>query len=120
MLEYTKELVEGHHGVRFIMRPEFLLNFISLSPSAADARATFSSVFPTLLGVRLARRMREGAFRRLMSKVEEAGELEGGRRRAKLAHMADTLKGDMHRQYDVNFKADRVTSSGEFIEPSED
>lgn len=118
MLEYTHGLIEKHHGARFIIRPEFLLNFISLSPSAADARSTYSNVFPTLLGIRLARRMDQKAFRGLMGKVEEAGNLESSRRRAKLAQMANALKGDLHRQYDLEFRADRVTSRGEFIQPS--
>ena len=99
-----------------MMRPEFLLNFISLSPRAAEARETFRNVFPTLLGIRIARRMDEGAYRKLMDFVETVSGLEMGRRQAKLSALANALKSDLSRQYQVGFEPMETTTYGETME----
>ena len=46
------------------MRPEFLLNFIALSPTTEQIRRSYETVFPTLLGIKLSNRMREDVFHR--------------------------------------------------------
>ncbi|MDQ6948302.1 MAG: hypothetical protein M3256_19075 [Actinomycetota bacterium] len=103
ILRYTKALIEAHAGVRYMMRPDFLLNFFALAPSVADVRRAYANVFPTLLGVRLARRMDEGAFREMMQKVRGWDEWEDGRRAAAVAELSDRLKGDFSRQYLTQF-----------------
>jgi hypothetical protein len=81
------------------MRPEFLLNFLTLAPSASEARDAFRDIFPSLLGVNLSRRMPEKSFRSLLDRITEAGEMSEARRAAKLSQMADKLKGDFVRTY---------------------
>lgn len=99
ILKHTKALVAANRGARYIMRPEFLLNFISLAPSADKARKAFEHIFPTLLGIRLARRMDESAFAKVMEKVDEASALDDDRRGAAIASIVDKLKGDFSREY---------------------
>ena len=53
-------------GSQYIMRPEFLLNFIALSPTTEEIRRAYETVFPTLLGVKLSNRIREDLFHKLM------------------------------------------------------
>lgn len=115
---FTSDLVKANHGDRYIMRPEFLLNFISLAPSAAEARQTFANVFPTLLGVRVARRMDTQSFGKLMDDVEACMSLEHGRRQAKMSQTANALKSDLRRQYRKDFKADFTYGSWESIKTS--
>ena len=43
---------------QFIMRPEFLLNYIALSPSSKAVAESYRAVFPTILGIRLSRQSR--------------------------------------------------------------
>jgi hypothetical protein len=62
ILRHTKELVSSHRGARYMVRPDFLLNFLTLAPSAREARQTLGHVFPSVLGIRLSRRMKESAF----------------------------------------------------------
>jgi hypothetical protein len=95
----TAELVRSQ-GARFIMVPEFLLNFIALAPSAAEVRAAFESVFPSRLGIRLSNRMREDVFKDAMQKAREASELDPARLQAKLAELSDELKGDRFKHYE--------------------
>lgn len=99
ILRHTRDLVAQNHGTGYIMRPEFLLNFLTLAPSAAAARDTFNDIFPSLLGVNLSRRMPEKSFRTLLDRITGAEEMSPARRTAKMSQMADRLKGDFARTY---------------------
>jgi len=99
ILKYTREVRRKNHGARYIMRPDFLLNFLTLAPKAAQARQAFSSVFPSLLGIKLARRMNHEAFDKIMDTVTEAEELDDARRTVVIAKASDQLKSDFRRQY---------------------
>ncbi|WP_431965698.1 hypothetical protein [Actinacidiphila sp. bgisy160] len=98
ILKYTRGIVREHRA-RYVMRPDFLLNFLTLAPSAADARQTFKSVFPSLLGIKLARRMKLETFNQIMDSVAEAVNLDEARRSAEIAKSLDKLKSDFARQY---------------------
>ncbi|MEV6958703.1 hypothetical protein AB0M97_05780 [Streptomyces sp. NPDC051207] len=98
ILKHTREIV-AENRARYVMRPDFLLNFLTLSPSGAAARETFKTVFPSLLGVRLARRMQSETFNEIMDSVAEAEELDEARRAVEIARIVDQLKSDFSRQY---------------------
>lgn len=93
------ELVE-RSGARYIMRPEFMLN---LAPSAAEVKRTFRAVFPSLLGLRLGRRVPSQQIRDVLQKVSEAQELDDGRRQAKVSDISDQLKSDFYKKYEHKF-----------------
>lgn len=99
ILRHTVDLVEENRGARFIMRPEFLLNFLTLSPSAIQARAAFKNVFPSLLGVQLSRRMPTKAFRGMLDSITGATDMSEARRAAEISRLADKMKGDFSRAY---------------------
>jgi hypothetical protein len=99
MLRQTHELVSSHASSRYMMRPDFLLNYLSLAPSAEHARQTFANVFPTTLSVRLSRRISEEDYVSLIEKVTEWKGLEDGRRSVAISEWTDKLKGDFERQY---------------------
>ncbi|MEU0508139.1 hypothetical protein [Amycolatopsis sp. NPDC006125] len=98
ILKHTRPLVR-EHGSRYVMRPDFLLNFFTLAPKAADARSAFSAVFPTSLGVRLGRRIDSGTFHKIMEKVGAAEDMDEARRTAAIARICDQLKSDFNREY---------------------
>lgn len=99
ILRHTKNLVKSNRGARYMMRPEFLLHFVTLAPSAKETKDAFSKIFPTLLGIRLAKRLDEGAFHAVMDKVDEAGELDDARRSTAIAGIVDKLKSDFTKTY---------------------
>jgi hypothetical protein len=103
ILKHTKHLVEGQEGARYMMRPDFLLNFMALAPSAASVRQTYANVFPSVLGVKLAKRMNETVVHEMLKTAKEAAELEPGRRAAKIADLADKLKSDFSKRYIEGF-----------------
>jgi hypothetical protein len=98
ILRHTENIVRTR-GARYMMRPDFVLNFIALSPKLAEVRRAYENVFPSLLGVRLANRIKEEVYRDMMAKVREAAELEPGRVEALIATYSDRLKGDFRKVY---------------------
>ncbi len=54
-------------GAFFMMRPEFLMSYISFAPELREVRESFESIFPTALGVRLSARLSTNVFETVMS-----------------------------------------------------
>jgi hypothetical protein len=98
ILRHTRELVKSR-GARYIMRPDFLLNFLTLAPRASETRDAFAAIFPSLLGIKLARRMDQDTFHKIMEKVAQAETMDDARRTAAIAKICDELKSDFARQY---------------------
>lgn len=106
ILRHTAGLLRDNGGQKYMMRPDFLLNFLAFAPAAADARRTFSNIFPSTLGIRLSRRMDEDSFRKIMSDVKDAEELDDSRRLAVMARLADQLKTDFVKRYRLQLDDD--------------
>lgn len=98
IMSFTKDIVREHHA-RYIMRPDFLLNFMTLAPSALEARRAFASIFPSMLGISLAKRMKPADFTKIMDKVAEAEQFDEARRTVEMGKLVNQLKGDISRQY---------------------
>lgn len=98
--QYTRDLVDAK-GAQYIMRPEFILNFIALSPSTEAVRNSYRTIFPTILGVRLSNRMREDIFHNVMGKVKEVQKVDESRARVMMGEMSNRLMGDMYKQYET-------------------
>lgn len=112
ILRHTRDLVRKHRA-QYMMRPDFLLNFLTLAPKAHEVRATFKTVFPGLLGVSLGRRMDVEAFHEVMDQVAEASELDDARRAAQMAKIVDKLKGDASKRFHLGVQADSIDVAAE-------
>ena len=99
--EATGELVR-QKGSRYLMRPEFLVNFIALSPTMEEVRTSYSSVFPTILGIKLSNRMREDVFHGLMQNVKSVMSVDEARARVMMEELANKLKGDLYKRYEID------------------
>jgi hypothetical protein len=106
ILKHTRQLQADNQNTRYIMRPDFLLNFLAFAPQTAEVRKMFASVFPSSLGVQLSKRMDEDAFHKIMAEVKEAESYEDGRRLAIMARCADKLKADFTRRYRIEMDRD--------------
>lgn len=98
ILKHTGNIV-GQEGARYMMRPEFLLNFLTLAPSASSIRRTYKSIFPSVLGLRLSRRVSQDEIRGVLKSVAEASKLDDGRREAAVSILSDRLKSDYLKKY---------------------
>lgn len=98
ILKFTKHIVDRHRA-RYIMRPEFLLNYLTLAPSAHKTRQDFANIFPSLLGIQLSKRMSPTAFAEFMDRVHDAEQLDEARRVVEMGKLSNQLKSDFNRQY---------------------
>ena len=102
ILKYTEEVIQTYNA-RYMIRPEFILNFITLAPSMAEIRRTYRTIFPSVLGIQLARRVDPSMLSDVLSKVREADSLDPARRQAVITQLSNQLKGDFYRKYVSNF-----------------
>lgn len=84
----------------FMLRPEFILTYISLAPSQAQVRKSFEKVFPSALGVRLSTGLREVVFRRVMRSAAQLEQMDDARAAAMIASLTERLKADSAKQFD--------------------
>lgn len=96
----TKELVTKR-GAHYIMRPEFLVNFVAFSPTTAEVRRSYEAVFPTLLGVKLSNRMPAQTFHQIMGRAKEVLETDGARQAVMAGDAANHLKAAFDKEYDI-------------------
>lgn len=94
--------VIGADKPRFIMRPEFLLNYISLVPSKKEIMESFKTVFPSMLGVSLSRRAPPAMLHAVLNSAREAFDVDNSRAKVMLQEFVDKLKSDQIRIYDHN------------------
>ncbi|RYU67545.1 hypothetical protein ERW51_10965 [Aliivibrio finisterrensis] len=89
----TLDLVK-ENGAKFIMRPEFLLNFFSLAPSVENIRDSYRSIFPTVMGIQMGNRLPDNIFHKVLKQVDEWRESDDGKIAAKTRLLCDRLKSE--------------------------
>jgi len=98
-LQYTGFLVKENFGF-YIIRPEFLLHYISLMPSNRDIKETYKNIFPSVMGIKMSGRIPQDEYHKLLKKIEQAKEYEPGRLEVLIDETINNLKGDFIREYD--------------------
>lgn len=97
---------------QILMRPSYLAKTILLAPSAVQARQNMQEFLPSLLGMRLARRVTDSTFHRLVGRVNAAESLEPSRRGAKIADMVDQFKSVRVKEFDDSYALRGTGSAG--------
>lgn len=100
----TAELVRAK-GAKYILRPDFVLNFICLSPTTEEVRRSYEEIMPSLLGVQLSNRMREDVFHDVMRRLDEASQIDDARAKVAMSDLSNRLKGDFFKRYEVDWVA---------------
>jgi hypothetical protein len=96
----SAKTVAKHFGQRFMMRPEFLLNFISLAPTMSEVKDSFATIFPSVLGVKLSNRVADYAFKDIVRSANEVWSVDEARASAMISALTDKLKGDTLKVYE--------------------
>lgn len=104
ILGLTRPLTDSHGGSRYMLKPDFLLNFLALAPSAADVQIAYRNIFPTILGMQLAKRMDEGVFQTMMMRVNEIDDVEPGRRKTQMSRLINDLMSDFRKEHLHRFR----------------
>lgn len=99
ILSMTGELVKGEGGTPYIMRPEFILNFIALAPKAAEVRKAFGALLPTTAGLQLGKCLRQDVMHSLLDDVQQWADLPPERVGVILGERVNRLKHDRFKQY---------------------
>ncbi|HVH74193.1 MAG TPA: hypothetical protein VM755_04690 [Stellaceae bacterium] len=98
---FTADIV-ARRGSQYILRPEFVLNFIALSPTTEQVRESYRSIFPSMLGLTLSNRMKDSVFKDVMKRVKELGQNDEARLKVIMANLANSLKSDRFKIYEVS------------------
>ncbi|MBY8299426.1 hypothetical protein KW538_11025 [Vibrio fluvialis] len=99
VLKITNEIVSSN-GSEYTMRPEFLLNFIALSPNCQKVKNSFQNIFPTIFGIQLGHRLKKEHFHQVLDRVNDWKDFEPGRVTALMSQMCDELKSDRFKKYE--------------------
>lgn len=102
ILSFTGDLVRQEGGVPYIMRPEFLLNFVTFASKASDARKAFSDILPTTVGLQLGQHLKQDVMNELLDSVSNWDDLPPERISMMLADRVNKLKYDRFKQYSAN------------------
>ena len=97
--------VKKHGGKFFMMRPEFILNYISIAPELEDVRKSYGKIFPTALGVRLSARLSKEVFNNVISSAAKMSKVDDARAGAMITALTDELKGDAVRLYENRWES---------------
>jgi hypothetical protein len=90
-------------GSQFWMRPEFILNFIALSPTKQAVADSYKAIFPSILGLRLSNRLRSDVVEDYVKRIKSAALLSDARARATVGELSDRIKSDRLKIYQRNF-----------------
>jgi hypothetical protein len=101
ILQYTADLVRKHGSVPYIMRPEFLLNFLTLTPTAS-ADESVRDLLPSHVGLQIGQHLPEAHMRRILQEIDNWKDLPRERVEIKISDAVDRLKFDRVKRYENN------------------
>ena len=91
------------HKQLFMMRPEFLLNFIAIAPSTQEVVDSYRKVFPSVLGIRLSNRVASHTVTKVLRDANEMWEKDEARSTAIVTELLDALKSDNLKRYELEY-----------------
>lgn len=101
VLSHTADIVKVN-GSQYIMRPEYILNFIAMSPKCEDVRRSFQGIFPSTFGIQLGNRLKDDVFHKVLEDVSQWKNYSPGRITTLMSDLSDKLKTDRLKRYDKN------------------
>lgn len=110
VLQHTGAIVQRHGGTPYIMRPEFLLNFLSLSPAMKDVDPVVRELLPSHVGLQIGQHLSSEHMRKIMVHVDEWKLLPEARREIRVTDAIDQLKYDRLKRYQSSLD---LTGEGE-------
>ncbi len=102
-IRQATQLLTAKKHARYIIRPEFLLNFIQLSPKLEEVQKSFDTIFPSILGVRLSNRLNPEVFQDALTRLKEIKGKDEARVLAEVSTLSNQLMGDKFKQYEKNY-----------------
>jgi hypothetical protein len=104
VLSYTGQLVKDNGGVPYIMRPEFLLNFLTLAPTAKESDATVRELLPSHVGLQIGEHLPAAHMHRILQSFDDWQDLPSARAEIIISEAVDQLKHDRFKQWQNNLR----------------
>jgi hypothetical protein len=101
VLAYTVDVVRRSGGTPFIMRPEFLLNFLTLAPNAVSAEGDVRDLLPSHVGLQIGEHLSGDQMHRLLAELDNWHSLPEARVQVKISDAVDKLKFDRLKRYET-------------------
>lgn len=92
-------------GFKYVMRPEFLINYIAYNPTDQSVRESLKTIFPSVLGLRLGARLDGQTLHKVMENIRRAYEVDPARATSIVAEHADALKADRMRDFSIKYSS---------------
>ena len=102
LLAHTTTIVKDNGGTPFIMRPEFLLNFLSHSPKASAVDPVVRELLPSHVGLQIGQHLNPSHMQKIFNHVDEWKNLSEPRREIRISSAIDALKYDRLKRYESN------------------
>lgn len=99
----SSAVIRANGGKGFMMRPEYLLNYIGTSPKMSEVRNSYKTIFPSALGVRLSSGIGDAQFKKVMRDTASAADVSDSRADAMIAAMSARLQNDANKEFDVGW-----------------
>jgi hypothetical protein len=99
VLGLTGGIVQAQGGVPYVMRPEFLLNFVALAPKAAEVRKAFANLLPTTTGLQLGQHLAPEVMHSLLRDAAECARLTPERVSFMMTERVNRLTHDRFKRY---------------------
>ena len=84
-----------------IIRPEFIMYYIAMSPKLHEVDTVYQSLFPSVYGVKLGTRVRPEVFHEVMGRAKQYLGRDAARVTAELESFSNRLKSDQIKRYDA-------------------
>ena len=99
VLQHTGAVVQKHGGTPYIMRPEFLLNFLSLSPATSAIDPIVRDLLPSHVGLQIGQHLPAAHMHKLLVHFDEWKLMPDARREIRVTDAIDRLKYDRLKRY---------------------
>ncbi|MCQ2352191.1 MAG: hypothetical protein MJ033_01780 [Victivallaceae bacterium] len=110
----------GHnYGTSCYIRPDFLLNFITLSPQKREIENAYDNIFPNTLGISLSRHIDNGFTKAIGQCIKQYDEYKLSRIRTIIHRKIDQLKAEFQQRGSRGLKhyMDNLFSANEDVIP---
>jgi hypothetical protein len=91
--------------MRYVMRPEFLVNYIAYNPTTDAVRKSLHTIFPSLLGIRLGSRLEPRLVSGLLKTIRDTYKVDQARAVAMISEHSDSLKSNRIRDFAIKYKS---------------
>lgn len=81
------------------MRPDFLYNYISFTPTSENVKDVYKNIFPNMLGVQISNHISPEISASIRNAVNLHKDKLNGRRKAKIRELVDELKTNPNLKY---------------------